>query len=327
MSRNSRCVCVLILLLVGSAMADQKKRIAVLNFDYGTVQSSVAAIFGSNQDVGKGISDLLVQKLVEDAKFSVIERNALDKVLAEQNFSNSDRADATTAAKIGRVLGVDAIIVGSITQFGRDDKSTTVGGAGAATSVLTRGFGLGGLKKSQSKAVVAVTARLVDTSTGEILSAVTGNGESTRSGTSLLGAGGNSGGAGAGNYDMTSSNFANTILGEAVHQAVNSLAEHLDANAAALPTHKVDISGLVADVSGNTVVLNVGTKAGVKVGDALDVQRPKRTIKDPATGKVIKTIADKVGTVTVTEADADSATATFAGSTPAKVGDAVTSPK
>jgi curli biogenesis system outer membrane secretion channel CsgG len=327
MSRNSHRVCVLVLLLVTSTMADQKKRVAILNFDYGTVQNSVTAIFGTNQDVGKGISDLLVQKLVEDAKFSVIERNALDKVLAEQNFSNSDRGDPTTAAKIGRVLGVDAIIMGTVTQFGRDDKSTTVGGAGAATSALTRGFGLGGLKKSQSKAVVAVTARLVDTSTGEILSAVTGNGESTRSGTSLLSAGGSGSGSGASSYDMTSTNFANTILGEAVHQAVNSLAEHLDANAATLPTHKVELSGLVADVSGSTVILNIGTKAGVKVGDALDVQRPKRTIKDPATGKVIKTIADKVGTVTVTEADADSATATFAGSAPAKVGDAVSSPK
>src|SRR5207253_4512426 len=65
---------------------------------------------------------------ISDAKYSVIERKALDKILAEQNFSNSDRADSSTAAKIGRILGVDAIIIGSITQFGRDDKNTTVGG-------------------------------------------------------------------------------------------------------------------------------------------------------------------------------------------------------
>src|SRR5437588_9696263 len=121
MSRTVR-VWTLVLLLVPICVA-QKKRVAVLNFDYGTVQSSVAAIFGTNQDVGKGISDLLVQKLVQDGKFSVIERNALEKVLAEQNFSNSDRADAATAAKIGRILGVDAIIMGTVTQFGRDDKS------------------------------------------------------------------------------------------------------------------------------------------------------------------------------------------------------------
>lgn len=303
----------------------QKKRVAVISFDYGTVQNSVAAIFGTNQDVGKGISDLLTQKLVQDGKYSVIERNALEKVLSEQNFSNSDRADATTAAKIGRVLGVDAIILGSITQFGRDDKSTTVGGG--AIGGLTSKFGLGGVQKRNAKAVVGVTARLVDTSTGEIMAAVTGNGESTRSGASLLGAGGSSGAAAVGATDMTNSNFGNTILGEAVHQAVNSLAEQLDANATVLPTRKVELSGLIADVSGGTVILNIGAKNGVKVGDTLEVSRPIRTVKDPATGKVIKTIAGKVGTATVTEVDDQSATATFSGGEAAKVGDAVKSPQ
>src|ERR1017187_5613063 len=109
-----------ILSAVGLAQAQQKKRVAVMNFDYATVQSGVSAIFGTNQDGGKGIADLLVDKLVTDGTYSVIERKMLDKVIGEQNFSNSDRADPATAAKIGRVLGLDAIIVGSITQFGRD---------------------------------------------------------------------------------------------------------------------------------------------------------------------------------------------------------------
>src|ERR1043165_464189 len=113
-----------VFLLSGPAEAQQKKRVAVFNFDYATVQSGVAALFGSNQDIGKGIADLMVDKLVQDGTYSVIERKQLDKILAEQNFSNSDRADTTTAAKIGRVLGVNAIVVGSITQFGRDDKKT-----------------------------------------------------------------------------------------------------------------------------------------------------------------------------------------------------------
>src|SRR5450759_2297576 len=116
------------LTLVAGASAQQKKRIAVMNFDYSTVQSGVAAMFGTNQDIGKGIADILVDKLVNDGVFSVIERKQLDKILAEQNFSNSDRADPASAAKIARILGVDAIVVGSITQFGRDDKSTAVGG-------------------------------------------------------------------------------------------------------------------------------------------------------------------------------------------------------
>ncbi len=126
---------VLCLALVGGASGQQKKRVAVMNFDYATVQSGVAALFGTNQDIGKGIADILVDKLVNDGVYSVIERKQLDKILAEQNFSNSDRADPNSAAKIARILGVDAIIVGSITQFGRDDKSTDVGG-GAASGAL-----------------------------------------------------------------------------------------------------------------------------------------------------------------------------------------------
>src|ERR1700680_3111876 len=165
----------LIFLLIASPCWAQKKRVAVLNFEYGTVSSSAQAIFGTDQDVGKGISDMLVQKLVQDGKYSVIERNALDKVLGEQNFSNSDRADASTAAKIGAVLGVDAIIIGSITQFGRDDQHTNVGGGGYGLGK----FGLGGVGTSKSKAVVAVSARVINTSTAEIMAAVTGKGEST----------------------------------------------------------------------------------------------------------------------------------------------------
>jgi curli biogenesis system outer membrane secretion channel CsgG len=322
MSRLIRVVCVLSL-LVPACAAQQKKRVAVLNFEYGTVRSSVSAIFGTDQDVGKGISDMLVQKLVEDGKYSVIERNALDKVLGEQNFSNSDRADASTAAKIGRILGVDAIIIGSITQFGRDDKTTSVGGAGMGA--VTGRFGIGGVQKRDAKAVVGISARLVDTTTGEILAAVTGTGQSDRSGTSMLGAGGSGGSGGGAGMDMSSSNFGQTILGEAVHQAVISTAQQLDDDAAKLPTVKVSISGLVADVSGNTIIFNVGSKAGVKVGDQLDVSRAVRTVKDPSTGKVLKTITDKVGTAVVTEVDEGSATATFTGANPPKVGDAVNS--
>ena len=87
-----------------AAFAQEKKRVAVLDFDYGTVRSAVQAYFGTDQDVGKGISLLLEQKLVQDGKFRVIDRNAMDKILKEQNFSNSDRVDPTSAAKIGRIF-------------------------------------------------------------------------------------------------------------------------------------------------------------------------------------------------------------------------------
>jgi curli biogenesis system outer membrane secretion channel CsgG len=315
-------VLLLALTALTAAQAQEKKRVAVMNFDYGTVRSAVATIFGTDQDVGKGITDLLVDKLVSDGAYRVIERAALDKILAEQNFSNSDRADANTAAKIARILGVDTIIIGSITQFGRDDKSTNVGG-GALGGVTGR-FGIGGVRKSQSTAVVQITARMIDTSTAEILASASGKGESSRSGTGLLGAGGGGYGAGGGGIDMKSSNFGATILGEAVNKAVADLAQQLDSKAAALPTTVVQISGLVADASPDgTVIVNVGSKNGVKVGDRLDIRRKIREVKDPSTGKVIRTVEDAVGSILITEVDESSAVGKFAGSAPAKVGDTV----
>jgi curli biogenesis system outer membrane secretion channel CsgG len=311
----------LLIISVSTAAAQDKKRIAVMDFDYATVQSSVSAVFGTNVDVGKGITDLLVTNLVKSGVYSVIERKALDKVLAEQNFSNSDRADANTAAKLARILGVDAIVTGSITQFGRDDKSTGIGGGGLGRAI--GGFGIGGISKKESKAVVGITARIINTETAEILTVAEGKGESSRSGTSLIGAGGSGSGAGGGAYDMSSSNFANTILGEAVNKAVQDVASQLNQNSAKLPTHKLSIDGLVADATNGTLVLNIGTKAGLKVGDHLEVKRVTREIKDPASGKVIRRMEDKVGEVEITEADETSAVGKFTGGSPAKVGDRV----
>src|SRR5690348_13619123 len=123
---------VLFFTLLNTGNAQQRKRVAVMNFDYATVRNYVSTLFNSDQDVGKGIADVLVDRLVTDGVYSVIERKELDKVLGEQNFSNSDRADPASAAKIGRVLGVDAIIIGSITQFGRDDKKNDIAGGGVS---------------------------------------------------------------------------------------------------------------------------------------------------------------------------------------------------
>ena len=202
----------------------QRHRIAVLDFNYATVMTTTQAVFGTNQDIGKGISDILIDRLTNDGTYRVIERNAINKVLSEQNFSNSNRADTSTAAKIGHILGVDAIITGDITQFGRDDQNKNIGGMLGHWDK----YGVGKVGTSKSKAVVAVTARMIDVNTGEILASVSGHGESTRSGTNLLGSGGAGGTYGGGAGDMSSSNFAQTIIGEAVTQAVTQLAQGLE---------------------------------------------------------------------------------------------------
>jgi len=171
--------------------------------------------------------------------------------------------------------------------------------------------------------VVQITARLVDVNTGEILASAPGKGESTRSGTSLLGAGGGGGGAGGAAYDMSSSNFGATIIGEATNKAVTEVAMKLDDSAAKLPTVVIAVDGLVADVSGSSLVLNVGKKSGLKAGDVLKVARTGREIKDPATGKVLRRVDADLGQVTLTSVDDDSSEGTYSGAPGVKVGDHV----
>lgn len=319
-----------ILFAFTAAAQTPKHRVAVLDFGYGSVMTSVQAIFGSNQDVGKGIVDLLINELVNDGTYRVVERGAIDKVLKEQNLSNSDRANTNTAAKIGALLGTDLIIVGDVTQFGRDDKN--YGGAGSGGS--WGGYGLGKLGLHKAKAVVEVTARMVDVNTGEILASVTGHGESKRSSTDMLGGGGSWWNSGAGSLNMGSSNFSQSILGEAVKQSVTQLATNLNAKSASLPAPTVPkvaeaapLDGLVADVAGSNLIVNVGSAGGVHSGDKLAVTRVVRTIKDPATGKVLRSVESTIGTLTVTSVDANSASGKFAGSDTPKVGDKVKRPE
>ncbi len=297
----------------------EKRRVAVLDFGYGSVMTSVEAIFGSTQDVGRGVSDLIIDRLINDGTYRVIERRDLDKILQEQNFSNSDRANPASAAKIGRLLGVDTIITGDITQFGRDDRN--LGGGGSLGHWDKYGLGNVGVKKA--KAVVGITARMVDVNTGEILASVSGKGESTRSGSNLVGAGGGWANSGSGQLDMSSTNFSQTILGEAVKAAVAQVSTQLEQNATRLPHESVQINGLVADASGATLVLNVGSSSGVHVGDKLAVTRVSRVIKDPVSGKPLRTIEEAVGEVSITSVDAGSAEGHFTGSGQPKVGDTV----
>jgi curli biogenesis system outer membrane secretion channel CsgG len=295
----------------------RKKRVAVFDFDYATVKTTTAALFGTDIDVGKGIADLLVKDLVTDGTYSVIERKALDKILAEQNFSNSDRANPASAAKIGKILGLDAIIVGSITEFGNETKNRNIGGGGGNWG----GFGIGGFGHKESKANVMLDARLVDIDTAEILGVAEGKGESKRSSTSLLGGGGNWHGFGGGAVDFGSSDFQQTIIGEAVKGAVDQMTAGVIASAPKLQARTVKVEGLVAAVDGGQIVLNVGSKTGIKVGDHMSVERVTSTIKDPATGAVLRKMTSKLGEIVVTDVDEVSAVCKPVSGADFKIGD------
>jgi len=200
--------------LSGSTHAQAKRpSVAVMDFDFGTVCSGGACWWG-NYDIGKGMADQVVDALVNDGNFRVIERKKLDTLLAEQDFAQSDRADpsASKLAKVGKVLGVRYIIAGSITKFGGEDKSYGAGG------IVKGPLGAFGLKKSKS--YVTLTARMIDATTGEILVSSKGEGISKKGGGIVVGGGGG-GVFGAGG--MSSSNYRESALGEAQEMACNLL--------------------------------------------------------------------------------------------------------
>jgi hypothetical protein len=122
---------------------------------------------------------------------------------------------------------------------------------------------------------------------------------------------------------MTSASFQGSALGEAINRAAQSVAAGLNGFAAKLSTVRVDYAGLVADVSGNTLILNVGRLKGAQVGDTVEISRAGRTVVDPVTKKVLRTLVDKIGTARITEVDDASSTATLSGAAPVQVGDQI----
>ena len=319
MKRAIQLLALLLLVsVVAGAAEGRKKRVAVLDFEYGTVRTEVASQFGTDVDVGKGIADLLVKHLVKDGTYSVIERKALDWVLKEQNFSDSERANPASAARIGKLLGVDAVILGSITQFGGERTQKTTGGVGGVPVLAAGGYQK---KEKETKAIVTVDARLVDIDSGEILAVAEGKGESSRSGKSFVAAGLVGPFFGMGGVDFSSSNFQETILGEAVKAAVEQMSTGVIAANPKLVARRVKVEGLVAFIDASTVVLNVGSKSGLKPGDRLSVERVTQEIRDPNSRDVIRRLTEKIGEVEVTEADEASAVCKVLSGANIKVGD------
>jgi len=198
-------VCVLGLAGGASAQTAKAKRplVAVTDFDYGTVGYH----WWGDYDIGKGMADQVMDQLLEDGTFRVVERKKLDTILAEQDFAHSDRADpgAAKLSKLGKVLGVKYIITGSITKFGGEQK-------GQGGHIKGIGVGLG-----KAKTEVTVTARMVDTSTGEVLLSAKGEGVSKKGGGFSFAK------SGLGGYGQNTSDFKESAIGEAQEAACKAL--------------------------------------------------------------------------------------------------------
>jgi curli biogenesis system outer membrane secretion channel CsgG len=296
---------------IGAPGAEQirprdKRRIAVLNFDFSSVSNFgfLTELYGGD-GAAKGVSNLLTNQLVKDGNFIVIERSKIDAVLAEQNLGESGRVEPTTAAQIGRILGVDAVLIGAVTRFDVEDKA--------------KGFSLGGLFGNNDRkqiASVQISSRLVSTATAEILTVAEGSGQAEQKDS----------GVSVGGVSTTNiSNSAGRILSEAATQAVAQLSTQLTAavpKLAATPPVVPVIDAVIADITGNEVTLNKGGKAGFRPGMVLSVERVIKRIKDPATGKLLRVQTQSIGRLQLTEVDPQSAVAKIlAGKGGIRVGD------
>lgn len=96
---------------------------------------------GNVTNFGRIVSEELITRLYQTKKFKVIERQQLNKIISEQKLSLTGVVDPASAQKLGRVLGVDSIVFGSISDLVKHLKinarliSTETGEVFAAASV------------------------------------------------------------------------------------------------------------------------------------------------------------------------------------------------
>lgn len=94
--------------IVASIPSDKKPLIAVL--DFGDLEGKVSAF-------GRLVGEELITKLFSTRKVRVVERRFLEKAVAEIKFGLSGMVDEDTAKNIGRQVGADVIITGTITDL------------------------------------------------------------------------------------------------------------------------------------------------------------------------------------------------------------------
>lgn len=151
MFRKRTLACVLFLLaLFASGTAWGKPRIAILEFED---KSGAGA-------PGEAVADMLTTELFNTGDFTILERQRIDDILSEQGLASDGYVDGATGAGMGKLLGVDFLISGAITQF-------TTETAGGVVPLPLGSFG--GVAVGTHTAYVTLDVRAINSTTGEIL--------------------------------------------------------------------------------------------------------------------------------------------------------------
>lgn len=258
-------------LLAGSAMGQLKKRIAVFSFEN---RSKSGWSWYTGGSPGDGMADMLTTELVKSGKYTVIERDQIAKIMQEQNMGMSGRVTEQSAAKVGKLLGVELAVMGAVTEFG-----ASKGGTGGRIKGIRLGV-------SKQKASVAIDVRIVNTNTGEILAAENVRKEKSKGGISVS--------TPKGGF-RNRTDFDRSLAGQATREAVESIMTLIEAQMQAVPWE-----GKVIMVRGSDIYIKPGSNAGVKVGDVFNVYSKGEALIDPDTGLSLGSAETQVGTLKIT---------------------------
>ncbi len=273
--RTRWALILLTLVLVAGAWAQEptttRKRIAVLSFE--------APMEFRTAQIGNVFGDMLTTALVKMG-LEVIERQQLDAILREQQLARSGIIDPATAVEMGKILGVDYILGGRITEFGIRDESQ-LGGVISQFSV--------GVRLKRSTARVKADVRLIDVRTGRILLAETGEGRETRNDLTLVGAKLFDWLAGV---DFGSREWAESHIGRATRKAVDDLAKKLSVF---FPSE----AQVIAVMSSDEFIIDRGRFQGVRVGDTFEVFRV--SVVRNSRGEVVWTDTQSLGMAKVVD--------------------------
>ena len=258
------------------ALVGPKRSIVVDKFDS---LSTFNTAYG-NWDVGGGLAAMLTTAIEQSGRFVVLERANLDRVIGEQQIKSAG-ANAETGPQLGRVTAAQFIVIGSVTEFGVENKgggiNIGVQGAGALGALL-------GVRKTEG--AVAMDLRIVDTTTSQVVQTL--KVREPISNTSLS--------ANTNYRAMTlgGDSFENTPLGEATRHAIEKAVAEIVAVAERQPWH-----ALVVEVEGRNVAINAGRGSRLRKGDRFRVERVLNKLTDPATGEVLSVRRKTLGTLEI----------------------------
>jgi len=202
--------------LAASPLAAQKKKLAVMDFDYSQVRSSVTDLFGSDVDVGKAIADLV---------YAALQKNGSYDLAPRQPTPAANRQSAGAAQTLAQQTGADVVVMGTVAAYGKQ--------TGQTAGISIGGIGIG---KKTTIAFVKLTSQLVSAAgTGGMAA---GQGDAKGSGTSLLGNVNVAGLAANGEVNMSGGDYQKTIIGQATQKAVDDFTASVISNAGAIASAK-----------------------------------------------------------------------------------------